>query len=76
MSCLEPLASWVMICGMTARVDWRGPKVLNGRSVTTGSPKLRWYDSTSLSAATLEAAYGDWAWSGCASLIGTVRAVP
>ena len=65
-----------MTCGMTARVDWRGPKVLNGRSVTAGTPKLRWYDSASLSPATLEAAYGDCACSGCASLIGTVRAVP
>ena len=26
-----------MIVGITARSDWRGPKVLNGRSVTTGS---------------------------------------
>ena len=28
-----------MIVGITARADWRGPKVLNGRTVTTGSPK-------------------------------------
>jgi len=31
----------MMMAGMTARADWRGPKVLNGRSVTTGVPKLR-----------------------------------
>jgi hypothetical protein len=31
-----------MTCGMTALVDWRGPKVLKGRKVTAGTPKLRW----------------------------------
>ncbi|CAM5652309.1 hypothetical protein SALBM135S_08746 [Streptomyces alboniger] len=36
------LATWPMTVGMTARIDWRGPKVLNGRSVTTGVSKLAW----------------------------------
>ena len=35
---------------MTARVDWRGPKVLNGRSVITGVSNDRAYDSHILSA--------------------------
>src|SRR5450631_2809778 len=65
-----------MIVGTTARADWRGPKVLKGRTVTTGSPYARWKDSTSLSAAILVAAYGDCACSGCFSSIGTYRAVP
>src|SRR5262245_27715614 len=59
-----------------ARADCRGPYVLNGRSVTTGRSKLRKYDSASLSAAILLAEYGDWAWSGCSSVIGVNWAVP
>ncbi len=39
-----------MTVGMTARADWRGPYVLNGRAVTTGSSKARSKDSASLSA--------------------------
>ena len=30
-----------MMVGMTARCDWRGPKVLNGRSTTTGNSNDR-----------------------------------
>jgi hypothetical protein len=30
-----------MIVGMTARADWRGPKVLKGRTVTVGRSKER-----------------------------------
>ena len=37
-TCSLPAASWVMMVGITARVDWRGPYVLNGRTVTTGTP--------------------------------------
>ena len=37
-----PAATWLMMVEMTARADWRGPKVLNGRRVTTGVWKLRW----------------------------------
>ena len=40
---------------MTAREDCRGPKVLNGRSVTTGVPNDSAYDSHSLSAAIFDA---------------------
>ncbi len=50
--------------------------MLKGRSVATGTSKLRWKLSASLSAASLLAAYGDCACNGCVSLIGTVRAVP
>ncbi len=39
---VSPAASWAITVGMTARIDWRGPKVLNGRSVTTGVSKLAW----------------------------------
>ncbi len=39
-----------MMVGMTARADWRGPKVLNGRTVTTGTPKEQWNASAILSA--------------------------
>ena len=34
-------ASWVMMVGMTARADWRGPNVLNGRTTVTGVPNER-----------------------------------
>ena len=40
---------------MTARVDWRGPNVLNGRRIVTGISKLQAYASQSLSAAILVA---------------------
>jgi len=30
------------IAGRTALADCRGPKVLNGRTTVTGSPKERW----------------------------------
>ena len=36
-SSVRPASSWPRIVGITARVDWRGPKVLNGRSTVTGS---------------------------------------
>ena len=65
-----------MIVGITARADWRGPKVLNGRRTTTGSPNAAWKDSAILSAPIFDAEYGDWPCSGCDSWIGTVRAVP
>jgi hypothetical protein len=38
----RPAATWLITLGMTARADWRGPNVLNGRSVTAGTSKLRW----------------------------------
>ena len=44
-----------MIVGMTARADWRGPKVLNGRRTTTGSSKAAWKVSAILSAPILDA---------------------
>ena len=31
-----------MIVGITARADWRGPYVLNGRSMVAGTSKARW----------------------------------
>ena len=71
-----PAASWLMIVGITARADCRGPKVLNGRIVTVGRPKDAWYALTIWSAAILDAEYGDCPWSGCPSSIGTYRAVP
>ena len=36
-----PASSWVMIVGITALADCLGPNVLNGRTIVTGSPKLR-----------------------------------
>ena len=45
-----PESSCESTVGMTARVDWRGPKVLNGRSVITGVSNDRAYDSHILSA--------------------------
>ena len=30
-----------MMVGITARADWRGPKVLKGRKIATGSPNDR-----------------------------------
>ena len=65
-----------MIVGITARADWRGPNVLNGRSTVTGRPCERWKLSISLSAPIFDAEYGDWASSGWSSVIGTVCAVP
>ncbi len=38
----SPAATWPMTVGITARIDWRGPNVLNGRRVTTGVSKLAW----------------------------------
>jgi hypothetical protein len=43
-------STWVMIVGMTARADWRGPNVLKGRTVTTGTLKAQKKLSASLSA--------------------------
>ena len=51
-----PLSACTATAGITARALWRGPKVLKGRRVTAGTPNDRWKDSTSLSAAILEAA--------------------
>jgi hypothetical protein len=31
-----------MIVGTMARADWKGPNVLNGRTMTDGSPNERW----------------------------------
>ena len=50
-----PASSWESTVGMTARVDCRGPKVLNGRSVVTGVSNDRAYDSHILSAPILVA---------------------
>ena len=61
---------------MTARVDWRGPYVLNGRTTATGSSKAWKNDRAMASAPIFEAEYGDWGWSGCSSSMGTRRAVP
>ena len=33
-----PANACVIIVGITARADWRGPNVLNGRTVSTGTP--------------------------------------
>ena len=33
-----PASSWRSIVGRTARSDWRGPYVLNGRRTSTGTP--------------------------------------
>ena len=71
-----PASSCDSTVGMTARADWRGPKVLNGRRVVTGVPKDRAYDSHILSAPIFDAEYGDWPRSGCASVIGTCSGVP
>ena len=35
------VSAWLMIVGMIARADCRGPKVLNGRRIVTGRPKAR-----------------------------------
>ena len=61
---------------MTARADWRGPYVLNGRKITTGTSNEQAHASQSLSAAILLALYGDWALRGCLSVIGRVSGVP
>ena len=66
-----PCSACDTIVGMTARGDWRGPYVLNGRTVVSGSAKLCWKLSASLSAAIFVAEYGDCACSGCSSSIGT-----
>ena len=50
LSWLAPASSCDRTVGMTARVDWRGPNVLNGRSVVTGVSKDSAYDSHILSA--------------------------
>ena len=42
---VKPAAIWVMTVGITARADWRGPKVLNGRTTATGVSNERWKDS-------------------------------
>jgi len=36
-----PLSAWAITVGITARADWRGPKVLKGRMMATGRPKER-----------------------------------
>ena len=71
-----PRSSWVMIVGITARADCRGPNVLNGRRTTAGSSYVQWKLSTTLSAPIFEAAYGDCDCSGWLSSIGTTTAVP
>ncbi len=65
-----------MIVGITARADWRGPKALKGRTMRTGRPNERWKLTPSASAAIFEALYGDCAWRGCCSSIGTFSADP
>ena len=50
--------------------------MLNGRATTTGRSKERWKLSASWSAPIFVAAYGDCAFSGCSSEIGTVWALP
>ncbi len=60
-----------MIVGITARADCRGPNVLNGRTVTTGTSNESWNASAILSAPILLAEYGDCPCSGCCSSIGT-----
>src|SRR6266542_3132368 len=62
--------------GTTARGDWRDPKVLNGRTVTTGRSKECQKLSASLSAAIFVAEYGDCARTGWFSSIGVVTADP
>ena len=71
-----PVKAWLMIVGITARADWRGPYALNGRTMAIGRPKDRWKLSPSASAAILVAQYGDCACNGCSSSIGTRTAEP
>ena len=47
-----PASAWVMMVGITARADCRGPNALNGRKMVTGRLKLRWKAIASCSAAT------------------------
>src|SRR3712207_6893654 len=65
-----------MMVGITARADCRGPNVLNGRRITTGSSNAAWKLSAILSAPIFDAEYGDCPTSGCDSAIGAVCAVP
>src|SRR2546430_415527 len=62
--------------GTTARADCRGPNVLNGRRMTTGTSYVHQNASHSLSAAIFVALYGDCARKGCDSRIGMVLGVP
>ena len=50
------MSAWETIVGTIARADWKGPKVLNGRTITAGRPNERWKESISLSAPILLAA--------------------
>ena len=38
---VSPVSTCVTIVGMTARADCRGPNVLKGRTVTTGTPNAQ-----------------------------------
>jgi hypothetical protein len=51
----SPAAIWPMIVGITARADWRGPKVLNGRAIVNGSSNALWKLIASASAAIFDA---------------------
>ena len=62
--------------GITARADWRGPNVLKGRSVGHRRVERQRVRLAILSAAIFVAEYGDWPFSGCDSVIGTVSGVP
>src|SRR3981081_4960150 len=54
----------------------RGPNVLNGLRITTGTPNDLANTSAIISAAILEAEYGDCPCSGGGSSTGIVNAVP
>jgi len=45
--------AWLMIVGMMARSDWRGPNVLNGRTIVTGTSNAAWKLAAMASDATL-----------------------
>src|SRR5437660_12008113 len=65
-----------MIAPMIALSLCRGPNVLNGLRITTGTPNDLAKASAIMSAAILEAEYGDCPCNGWDSLIGIVSAVP
>ena len=65
-----------MMVPMIALSLCRGPNVLNGLSRTTGTPNDLAKASAIMSAAILEAEYGDCPCKGWDSLIGIVKAMP
>ena len=71
-----PEEIWVIIVGIIALNDWRGPKLLKGLISVIGNLKVFSNDTATWSDAIFVAAYGDCAFKGCFSSIGEYKGLP